>query len=207
MTDRFGFYYPFHLCSRESLERFLTRYDIIHFRDYMALQLTPTSGTTAYPDRMGDSHPELLEQGRIGQGHNVSGPLSPELDNRVGRDLKDRTWREIFHFAIRNDTRFQRGIAPEGTSFTPWLPNRWIEWQVTLADVRQMSRLKLDPERAIRLEYGLMLVKTSASLWYTIKLCQQHGFEAVTDSPLHDRLLQRIMARDQITLPTFLLRE
>src|SRR2546426_2484434 len=122
----------------------------------MALQLTPTSGTTAAPDRMGDYHAELVQQGRIVQGHNVSGPLSPEMDGRIDRDLKDREWREIFHFAVRNDVRFQRGLVPEDTVLTPWLRASWTEWPVTLAEVRQMSRLKLDPERAIALEYGLM---------------------------------------------------
>jgi len=206
-TVRLGFYYPFHLCSPESLERFLTRYDTVHFRDYMALQLTPTSGTTAAPDRMGDYHAQLLQQGRIAQGHNVSGPLSPEMDRRIDRDLKDREWREMFHLAVRNDVRFQRGLVPEDTELTPWLRAAWTEWPITLAEVRQMSRLKLDPERAIALEYGLMLVKTSASLWYTIQLCQQYGFDAITDSPAHDRLLQRMTMRDRIVLQTFLLRQ
>lgn len=202
-----AFFYPFHLCSPDTLERVLSRYDTVHFRDYMALQLTPTSGTTAFPDRMGDLHPEFLKQERIVQGYRVSGPLSPEMDRRIDHDFKDRTWREIFHFALRNDARFQRGMAPEGTNFGPWLPNRWMEWQITLAEVRQMSMLKLDPERAIFLEYGLMLVKTSAALWYTIQICQQHAFEAVTDSISHARLLQHVTARDHIALPTFLLRE
>jgi len=201
-----AFYYPFHLCARESLERFLARYETVHFRDYMALQLTPTSGTTAYPDRMGDIHVELREQGRIIEGHNVSGPLGPEMDRRVDRDLKDIQWREIFHFALRNDQRFQRGLAEHGTNLHPWLSERWIQWRATLADIRQMSCLKLEPERAVALEYGLMLVKTSVSLWYTIQLCQKHGTEAVTDSPRHAQLLRRVMARDQISLPTFLLR-
>ena len=173
----------------------------------MTLQLTPTSGITAYPDHMGDSHPEFLKQGRIVQGYNVSGRLSPEMDRRIDRDFNDHAWREIFHLALRDDARFQRGLAPAGTNFSPWLPNRWIEWPITLAEVRQMSMLKLDPERAIFLEYGLMLVKTSASLWYTIQICQQHEFEAATDSVAHARLLQRVMARDRISLRTFLLRE
>ncbi len=194
-SGRLGFYYPFHLCSPESLERFLTRYDSVHFRDYMALQLTPTSGTTAAPDRMGDYHAALLQQGRIAQGR------------RIDRDLKDREWREMFHLAVRNDVRFQRGLVPEDTELTPWLRAAWTEWPITLAEVRQMSRLKLDPERAIALEYGRMLVKTSASLWYTIQLCQQYGFDAITDSPAHDRLLQRMTMRDRIVLQTFLLRQ
>src|SRR3989441_11740183 len=74
-------------------------------------------------------------------------------------------------------------LFPYTTLFrSPWLRASWTEWPVTLAEVRQMSRLKLDPERAIALEYGLMLVKTSASLWYTIQLCQQFGLDAITDS-------------------------
>ena len=66
MTGRDALYHPFHLCPPESLERFLARYDAIHFRDYMAIQLTPLSGTMAYPDRMGDTYPHLLEEGRRG---------------------------------------------------------------------------------------------------------------------------------------------
>jgi len=175
----------------------------------MAIQLTPTSGTTAHPDRMGDAHADLLEQGRIVQGYNVSGPLSPETDRRVNLDLQDREWREIFHFALRDDARFRRGFAEQSQderAFRPLLPERWIAWPITLAEVRQMSLLKLNPERAIAFEYGLMMVKTSASLWYTIQLCQRHTLEAATDSPSHDRLLRRIMTRDRITLSTFLLR-
>jgi len=207
VADRFALYYPFHLCSRESLERLLTRYDVVHFRDYMAIQLTPT-GTTAYPDRMGDTHADLMEQGRIAQGHNVSGPLSSEMDRRIDRDLKDREWREIFQFAVRSDARFRRGFDDYGSDeavFSPWLPERWMNWPITLAEIRQMSCLKLDPERAIAFDYGLMLVKTSASLWHTIQLCQRHALEAATDSPSHDRLLRRIMTRDRIALRTFLL--
>jgi hypothetical protein len=155
---------------------------------------------------MGDYHAELVQPGRIVQGHNVSGPLSPEMGGRIDRDLKDREWREIFHFAFRNDVRFQRGFVPEDTALTPWLRASWTEWPVTLAEVRQMSRLKLDPERAIALEYGLMLVKTSASLWYTIQLCQQYGLDAITDSVGHDRLFHRMKIRDRIAVQTFLLR-
>jgi hypothetical protein len=194
----------------DSLERLLTRYDTVHFRDHMAIQLTPTSGTMARPDRMGDTCPDLLEHGRIVQGHNVSGPLGPEMDRRIDRDLKDRDWREIFHFALQHDARFRRGFDEHGGSdsvFRPWMPERWKDWPISLAEVRQMSRLKLDPERAIAFDYGVMMVKTSASLWHTIQICQRHTLEAVTDSPFHDRLLRRIMTRDHITLPTFLLRE
>lgn len=209
MTGRSSLYYPFHLCDRETLERLLTRYEVVHFRDFMALQLTPMFGTTAYPDRMGDFHPDLLERGRIVQEHNVSGPLSSETGRRVDRDLQDHEWREIFHFALRDDARFRRGFAEPGQDdsvFRPLLPDRWIAWPITLADIRQMSCLKLSPERGTAFEYGLMMVKTSASLWYTIQLCQRLTLDAVTDSPSHDRLLRRILTRDRIGLTTDLLR-
>lgn len=209
MTDQSCLYYPFHLCSRETIEQLLSRYEFVHFRDYMALQLTPTSGTTAFPDRIGDTHPDLYEQGRVIQGHNVSGPLSPETDRRIDRDMKDRTWREIFHWALRDDLRFQQGFTAQGQDGRVLQSVRgehWIEWPITLADVRQMSCLQLPPERATSLEYSLMMVITSASLWHTIQLCQRHALEASTDSAPHDRLLRRTLVRDRIALPTFLLR-
>src|SRR2546428_13314387 len=123
----------------------------------MALQLTPTSGTTAAPDRMGDYHAQLLQQGRIAQGHNVSGALSPEMDRRIDRGLKDREWREMFHLAVRNDVRFQRGLVPGDTQLTPRLRAAWTEWPVTLAEVRQMSRRKRDHERAHSMDSGRVL--------------------------------------------------
>jgi hypothetical protein len=209
MSGRSCLYYPFHLCSRETLEQLLSRYDFVHFRDYMALQLTPMSGSTAFPDRMGDTHADLYEQGRIVQGHNISGPLSPETDRRIDRDLKDRAWREIFHWALRDDLRFQQGFIAQGQDRRVLQLVRGehlIEWPTTLADVRQMSCLRLTPERATLFEYGLMMVMTSASLWYTIQLCQRHTLEASTDSVSHDLLLRRLLARDRIEIPLFLLR-
>lgn len=209
MIGRSSLYYPFHLCDRETLERLLTRYEVVHFRDFMALQLTPMFGTTAYPDRMGDLHPDLMDQGRIVQGHSVSGPLSPETDRRVARDMQDHEWREIFHFALRDDARFRRGFAEPGQDdrvFRPLLPDRWMDWPTTPAEIRQLSCLKLNPERTTAFEYGLMMVKTSASLWHTIQLCQRLALDAATDSPSHDRLLRRILTRDRIGLTTYLLR-
>jgi len=51
-----------------------------------------------------------------------------------------------------------------------------------------------------------MLVKTSAALWYTIQFCQRYALEAATDSPAHDRLLKRILTRNQLQLATYLWR-
>ena len=71
-------FYPFHLCHSETLQRLLARFHRVHFRDYMALQLSPFSGTTAYNDRMGGTYPELVAAGRLQQGHHVSGPLDED---------------------------------------------------------------------------------------------------------------------------------
>lgn len=206
---RQAFYYPFHLCSHESLEHLLSRYALVHFRDYMALQLTPMSGTTAFPDRISDQCPDLYTQGRIVQGHNVSGPMSAEIGGRIDRDLADRDWREIFHSALRHEPRFRQGFAERGEDaalFAPWLGERWAACPMSLAEVRRMSCLKLDPERTLAFEYGMMLVKTSAALWYTIQICQRHELEAATDSPPYDRLLNRILTRDRLRLATYLWR-
>lgn len=50
-------YYPFHLCHEKTPHRLLADFEQVHFRDFLALQLTSMVGTTAFPDRMGDSYP------------------------------------------------------------------------------------------------------------------------------------------------------
>src|SRR5581483_5247542 len=99
-------YYPFHLCHARTLQRLLERYRAVHFRDYMALRLTPLSGTTAYNDRMGAFFPELVESGRIVQGYSVGGPLDRETADAVDRDLADTIWRSLYHQAFATDRRF-----------------------------------------------------------------------------------------------------
>ena len=85
-------FYPFHLCHPETLARLLTRFITVHFRDFMALQLTPMSGMTAFQDRMGMSFPNLVESGRLVQGYDVSGPLPPTVAAAFDRDLHDPLW-------------------------------------------------------------------------------------------------------------------
>jgi hypothetical protein len=206
---RSAFYYPFHLCSRECLEQLLTRYAQVHFRDYMALQLTPMSGTMAFPDRMSDQSPDLYARGQIVQGHNVSGLVSAEMGERIDRDLEDRDWRAIFHSALRDSPRFRRGFASDGENaaqFVTLLDEQWVSYPMSLAEVRRMSCLKLEPTCALVSEYGMMLVKTSAALWYTIQLCRRLALEAATDSSAHDRLLTRTLVRDRLELATYLWR-
>ena len=79
-------FYPFHLCHPDTLARLLTRFASVHFRDFMALQLTPMSGMTAFQERMGLSFPDLVEAGRLVQGYDVSGPLPPAVAAAVDRE-------------------------------------------------------------------------------------------------------------------------
>src|ERR1700704_2174746 len=103
-------FYPFHLCHPDSLARLLPRFATIHFRDFMALQLTPMSGMTAFQDRMGMNFPSLIKSGLLVQGYDVSGPLHPTVAATIDRDLRDPLWRARFHTALRRDRRLQRGL-------------------------------------------------------------------------------------------------
>ena len=140
-------FYPFHLCHPETLTRLLTRFATVHFRDFMALQLTPMSGVTAFQDRMGMSFQDLVESGRLVQGYDVSGPFSSLVAAAIDRDLHDPIW---------------RATLEEGYLF----------------------------------EYGLALVKTSASLVYTQTLSLTHRLQPTTDSPAHFALYTQSCIRE-----------
>ena len=71
----------------------------------------------------------------------------------------------------------------------------------TLEQVQAMSTHRLALDDAYHLEYGLALVKTSASLVYTARLALRHVLEAVTDSPIHSELLERSCQREGQSLP------
>lgn len=215
---RRALFYPFHLCHERTLARLLEDYGTVHFRDYMALQLTPLSGTTAYQDRMGHYHPELVEAGRIVQGHAVSGPLDADAVSAVNRDLADRAWRTLFHEGLTHNRRFQRGLfdlshrftvggttVPGPAALLRLLEDARREQACSVELVQALSGRTLDAEEGYAFEYGLALVKTSAALVYTIRLCAQHELEAVTDSDIHFRLLERTLARDGLSLENRLL--
>ena len=208
-----GVFYPVHLCHARTLELLLAEYDSVHFRDFMALQLTPFVGTTAFPDRMGDYYPELLDAGRIIQGHNVSGTLHPDMIAAVDRDLADPTWRSIFHDALSDDYHFQRALFDEseirqrgnGSSVEiPLLSGfRTPDRQTTSFSVelvKTLSRRSRPHQHDPVFEYGWALVKTSAALAYTIQLCHQLHGKAVTDSFSHHRLLTLACYRERIEL-------
>ncbi len=207
-------FYPFHLCAPDTLEQMLARYGVIHFRDYMALRLTPFMGTTAYQDRMGDDHPTLVTSGRIVQGHPVSGPLDEAATAQVNRDLADSHWRILFHTGLREDRRFQRGLFDLthamriGTATVPGPATllRLLERDragsvCSVALVQQLAKPAPTLDEAYQFEYGLALLKTAAAQVYTFRLVHAHGLVPVTDSLTHHALLNRTMAREGIDLP------
>jgi hypothetical protein len=213
LSLRHALYYPFHLCHEQTLDRLLAVYASIHFRDYMALQLTAWTGTTAYKDRMGDYYPDVVNSGRLVQGYPVSGPLDVPMAAAVDRDLSDAYWRTLFHGALREDRRFQRGLfdlshgmllggtmVPGPAAWLRLIENSRMHQPCSVETLRNLSTKQIGQDQGYEYEYALALVKTSASLAYTIRLAIRHDLEAVTDSEPHYRLLERTRIRDHINL-------
>ena len=213
MTRSGVIFYPFHLCHERTLQWLLERYQQVHFRDYMAIQVSLFCGTMAFPDRMGDSFPDLLASKRLVQGYNVSGPLTPDTCIAVDRDLTDSTWRGLFHRALVENRRFQRGLF-DGTDITgrhndgpaeqPLLVRlKDVSFETTpftVAGIRQLSRRRLIGREADLFDYGLALLKTSASLVYTIQLATAEQLAVATDSRAHFTLLTRLIERMGVTI-------
>jgi hypothetical protein len=205
-------FYPFHLCHERTLHWLLERYEQVHFRDYMAIQVSPFCGTTAFPERMGDSFADLLASGRLVQGYNVSGSLNRDTSDAVDRDLTDPTWRALFHKALVENRRFQRGLfdgadiighAKDGID-EPALMVRLkdVSFEATpftVASIRELSRRRLIGRAADLFDYGLALLKTSASLMYTIQLATAQQLDVATDSRAHFTLLARFLERTGVT--------
>ena len=212
-------YYPFHLCHARTLKHILADYQIIHFRDFMALQLTPMMGTTAFPDRMGDYYPDFLKTGRIAQGYNLSGAMTHDTILAVNRDLADAQWRNQFQKFLLNDHRFQRGLfaaqkkethglmeTPSTPEWAPFSDMTWADKPFEVESVQRLSYQHRQGKEAFCFEYGWALIKTSVSLVYTIQLCQQLDVVAVTDSSAHHQLLARACARDSISVENLLVK-
>jgi hypothetical protein len=202
-------YYPFHLCHPETVHRLLARFATIHFRDFMSLQLTPMTGVTAFHDRMGADFPELVANGRLVQGYDVSGPLANDLITDIDRDLSDRTWRQLFHQALCHDRRFQRGLfdlthsmqignttVPGAAALLKLTEAAFQEHLFCVREVKKLSSASLALEPGYHLEYGLALIKTSASLVYTDRLAHKHLLQTATDSPAHFALFEHVTRRD-----------
>jgi len=211
-------FYPFHLCHQETLARLLTRFATIHFRDFMALRLTSMSGMTAFQDRMGMSFPDLVDSGRLVQGYDVGGPLSPAVAAAIDRDLRDPQWRAYFHYALCRDRRLQRGLFEPshslriGDSLVPGpaallrlMDDSFKLHSYELDQVRALSKRSLTLEEGYHYEYGLALVKTSASLVYTQTLALTNQLQPVTDSPAHFTLYARSCVRENWPKTNFLL--
>jgi len=202
-------FYPFHLCHQETLVRLLSRFATIHFRDFMALRLTPMSGMTAFQDRMGMSFPELIESGRLVQGYDVSGPLPLTVAAVIDRDLRDPLWRARFHTAFCQDRRFQRGLfdlshsirignslVPGPAALLRLMNDSFRQRPFDLDRVRSLLTGPLALEDGYHCQYGLGLVTTSASLVYTHTLAQSYRLQPVTDSPAHFSLYVQSCARE-----------
>ncbi len=211
-------FYPFHLCHPETLARLLTRFITVHFRDFMALQLTPLSGMTAFQERMGMNYPHLIESGRLVQGYDVSGPLLPSVAVAVDRDLRDPLWRARFHTSFRWDRRLQRGLfepshslrigdslVPSPAALLQLMDDSFRRYRFDLDRVRALSKPGLTLEESYHFEYGLALVKTSASLVYTQTLARTHHLQPVTDSPAHFSLYARSCDRENWPRTNYLL--
>lgn len=195
-------FYPFHLCHEDTLVKLLRRFAVVHFRDFMALRLTPMIGMTAYADRMGDSFPELLAAGRLVQGYDVSGLLPGEVIAAVDQDLKDPTWRRMFDRALRTDRRFQRGLFEAQHPLC--LPDNRLETvPCYVSRVKQLCATSNADE--LEISYGLALAKTAASLVYTYRLALTHGLQAATDSAAHFELFERTRIRERIALSNHLI--
>ncbi|MBM4126358.1 MAG: hypothetical protein FJ247_03280 [Nitrospira sp.] len=213
MTRSGVLFYPFHLCHERTLQWLLERYQQVHFRDYMAIQVSPFCGTTAFPERMGDAFPDLLASKRLVQGYNVSGPLTPDTCLAVDRDLTDSTWRGLFHRALVENRRFQRGLF-DGTDITGRHHEGLTEQPLlvrlndtlfemtpfTVAGIRQLSQRRLVGREADLFDYGLALLKTSAALVSTIQLATAEQLAVATDSRAHFTLLTRLIARLGVTI-------
>ena len=202
-------FYPFHLCHPNTLAGLLTRFTSVHFRDFMALQLTPMSGMTAFQDRMGMNFPDLIESGRLVQGYDVSGPLLPPVEAAIDRDLDDPHWRTLFHNALRLSRRFQRGLlepshslrignrlVPGPAAVLRLMDDGFRQETYDLSRVKALSKSGVPLEEGYLFEYGLALVKTSASLTYTQTLAQTHRIQPVTDSSAHFALYAQSCLRE-----------
>ena len=219
MADRrSALYYPFHLCSDETLGRLFRHFHAVHFRDYMAIQLTPFLGTTAFPDRMGDTYPDLVSAGRLVQGYNTSGALNADMEAAVDRDLADPQWRSLFHQAFTDQRRFQRGLfdashgimigqvlVPGPAALLCLMDEARAMQRYTADSIRGLSRLQSSVFESYRFEYGMALLKTSAAGVWTARLAQRLELSVVTDSPGHYELLRQSFHREGIVIPNYLL--
>jgi hypothetical protein len=76
------------------------------------------------------------------------------------------------------------------------MDNSFSQQAYDLDRVRKLSRSRLTLEEGYHFEYGLALVKTSASLVYTQTLALAHQLQPVTDSFSHFALYANSCIRE-----------
>jgi hypothetical protein len=158
---------------------------------------------------MGLSFPDLIEAGRLVQGYDVSGPLPSAVAAVIDRDLRDSLWRTLFHTALCRDRRFQRGLfepshslrigdrlVPGPAALLRLMDNSFGQQAYDLDLVRAFAKTGVTLADGYDFEYGLALVKTSASLVYTQTLALAHQIQPVTDSRAHFALYAQSCFRE-----------
>ena len=211
----------------------LHRFRTVHFRDYMALQLTPFLGTTAFQDRMGHSFPQLVAEGRLVQGYRTSGPLDDDMEHAADQDLADPVWRNLFHHSFREYRRFQRGLfdpshgiaigrtmVPGPAALLQLMDPMRAASAVTVESVRKWSARGEGASRRAQggagetnacmaecyeFEYGLALIKTAVSNLWTVRIGCSRDLTVATESTGHYDLLQRTLHRSGVKLANHLL--
>jgi hypothetical protein len=161
-------FYPFHLCHERTLAVAAGAVSASAFPGLYGHPSQSVLRDNSLSRTMGDAFPDLLASKRLVQGYNVSGPLTPDTCIAVDRDLTDSTWRGLFHRALVENRRFQRGLF-DGTDITGRHNDGHAEQPLmgrlkdvsfettpfTVAGIRQLSRRRLIGRDADLFDYGL----------------------------------------------------
>ena len=159
--------YPIHVCHETTLPILLSEFAVLHFRDFMALQVMPTAGLTACTDRMGDLFSQLIPTGWLVYGDNGNGPPPADVIKAVDLGLIDPSWRATFDRALRTDRRFQLGLFESRAVPRTSKPD-WATVPLDVDGVKTLRGTVLAGDGDF--EYALTLATTFIPLVYTYRL-------------------------------------
>jgi hypothetical protein len=106
---------------------------------------------------------------------------------------------------MRRFARTAASLVPGPAALLRLMDDSLRQQTYGLDQVRELSKRKLTLEEGYHYEYGLALVKTSASLVYTQTLSEEHQLQPVTDSPAHFALYTQSSLREHWPRNTHLL--